>query len=221
MKSSRILHIRLVTVLALSGTLLPGCRRDEVRRYRIPKEAASVVAGIPSPESNPPESPTPESNPPESNPPGSPSGGLQWTLPQGWTLSEGDGMRYATLKPSTPGKIDVSVIALLGTAGGELANVNRWRDQMKLPPAQSEKDLAGMRKTTTSPAGDVAVFDFTSPGADKARTEKTRMEKTRMIVGVLGVADGNTWFLKMTGDEAPVAQAKKEFLQWIGSLRFE
>jgi hypothetical protein len=57
----------------------------------------------------------------------------------------------------------------------------------------------------------VAVFDFTSPGT----------AKNRIVVGLLGAADGNTWFLKMTGDEAPVAQAKKEFLQWIGSLRFE
>lgn len=120
-------------------------------------------------------------------------------------------MRYATLKPSTPGKIDISVIALVGTAGGEMANVNRWREQMELPPVASEKDLASLRKTTKSRAGDVAVFDFTSPGA----------AKNRMIVGVLGASDGNSWFLKMSGDEAPVTQAKKDFLQWLGSLRLE
>ena len=191
MASLHFVAPRFASLLALSGLLLLGCRRDEVRRYRIAKEAAPAPATNPATQAIP--------------------GGLQWTLPQGWTLAEGDGMRYATLKPSASGKIDISVIALTGSAGGELANVNRWRDQMGLPPAQSEKDLAGMRKTTTSAAGDVAVFDFTRPGA----------EKTRMIVGLLGAADGNTWFLKMTGDEAPVAQAKKEFLQWIGSLRLE
>jgi hypothetical protein len=123
-------------------------------------------------------------------------------------------MRYATLKPSTPGKpgkIDISVIALRGPAGGEMANVNRWREQMELPPVENEKALASLRKTTKAPAGEVAVFDFTSPGTTK----------NRMIVGVLGASDGNTWFMKMTGDEAPVAQTKKEFQQWIGSLRFE
>jgi hypothetical protein len=123
-------------------------------------------------------------------------------------------MRYATLKPGTlgkPGKIDISVIALPGTAGGELANVNRWREQMGLPPVQDEKALADMRKATRSPAGEVAVFDFTNPAAPK----------NRMIVGLLSAADGNTWFLKLTGDEAAVAQTKKKFLQWIGSLRFE
>ena len=190
MSRSRRLPIRLVSVLALSASLVPGCRREEVRRYRVAKEAAPIVA---------------------ENSPQPATGGLAWTLPEGWTLSQGDGMRYATLKPSVSGKIDVSVIALAGSAGGELANVNRWRDQMKLLPVQSEKDLAGMRKTTTSAAGDVSVFDFTSPGADK----------TRMIVGLLGAADGKTWFLKMTGDEAPVAQAQKDFLQWMGSLRLE
>jgi len=191
---ANLLALRLVSVLALSSLLLLGCRRDEVRRYRIAKEATPAKEDSPATQSI--------------------TGGLQWTLPQGWTLSEGDGMRYATLKPSTPGKpgkIDISVIALIGTAGGELANVNRWREQMELAPVENEKDLDGIRKTTKSAAGDVAVFDFTSPGT----------AKTRMLVGLLGAADGNTWFLKMTGDEAPVAQAKKEFLQWIGSLRFE
>jgi hypothetical protein len=191
---ANLIALRLVSVLALSGLLLLGCRRDEVRRYRIAKEAAPAKVDNPATQSI--------------------TGGLQWTLPQGWTLSEGDGMRYATLKPSTPGKpgkIDISVIALIGTAGGELANVNRWREQMGLPPVENEKDLDGIRKTTKSAAGDVAVFDFTSPGT----------AKNRMVVGLLGAADGNTWFLKMTGDEAAVAQAKMEFLQWIGSLRFE
>jgi hypothetical protein len=186
--------IRLVAFLALLGLVLSGCRRDEVRHYRIAKETAPVVA----------ESLTPQSAQPV-------TGGLAWTLPEGWTLTEGDGMRYATLKPSTPGKIDVSVIALPGIAGGELANVNRWREQMKLPPVHDEKDLAGLRNTTKSPAGNVSVFDFASAGSDKAR----------MLVGLLSAADGNTWFLKMTGDEAAVAQARKEFLQWIASLRFE
>jgi hypothetical protein len=188
---ANLIALRLVSVLALSGLLAPGCRRDEVRRYRIAKEAVAATVDNPATQSI--------------------TGGLQWTLPQGWTLSEGDGMRYATLKPSTPGKVDISVIALTGAAGGELANVNRWREQMGLAPIENEKDLDGIRKTTKSAAGDVAVFDFTSPGT----------AKSRMLVGLLGAADGNTWFLKMTGDEAPVAQAKKEFLQWIGSLRFE
>jgi hypothetical protein len=192
MKPSPLIALRLVSILALSGPVLLGCRRDEVRRYRIPKEAAPALV----------------ENPPAPQPT---AGGLQWTLPEGWTLSQGDGMRYATLKPATPGKIDISVIALTGPAGGELANVNRWREQMGLPPVASEKDLDGMRKATKCAAGEVAVFDFTSAAAPK----------NRMLVGVLGGADGNTWFLKMTGDEAPVAQARKEFLQWIGSLRLE
>ena len=191
MANSHFVGPRLVSLLALSGLLLLGCRRDEVRRYRIAKEAAPAAAANPEPQSIP--------------------SGLQWDLPQGWTLAEGDGMRYATLKPGTSGKIDVSVIALAGNAGGELANVNRWREQMGLAPAQDEKALAAMRKTTKTSAGEVALFDFASPGTGKSR----------MLVGLLSAEDGNTWFMKMTGDEAAVAQAKKEFLQWIGSLRFE
>src|SRR5207302_7349661 len=44
------------------------------------------------------------------------------------------GVRFATLKPAVDGQIDISVVVLPGPAGGELAIVNRWRDQVGLPP---------------------------------------------------------------------------------------
>jgi len=67
MANSHFVGPRLVSLLALSGLLLLGCRRDEVRRYRIAKEAAPAAAANPEPQSIP--------------------SGLQWDLPQGWTLA--------------------------------------------------------------------------------------------------------------------------------------
>ena len=59
-----------------------------------------------------------------------------------------------------------------------------------------------------SPAGPVAVFDYTSDG--KA--------KTRLVAGIL-FAGGNTWFVKMIGDAGPVATSKPDFVKLLESLR--
>src|SRR5256885_16234378 len=96
-----------------------GCHRDDaITHSRAPKTMeASAVRALPSA----PDIPAPPN----------PSGGLRWTLPKGWTQKEAGGMRFATLKPPAA-QVDVSVIVLPGPAGGELANVNRWRAQLGL-----------------------------------------------------------------------------------------
>jgi hypothetical protein len=115
-------------------------------------------------------------------------------------------MRYATLKPPVAGKIDASVVVLPGPAGGELANVNRWRGQIGLAPID-ERALAAARKAVTSPIGAVSVYDFSGEGS-----------KSRMVAALAEV-EGSTWFLKLTGDAEPVATAKPEFLRIVESLR--
>lgn len=184
-----------VTLLVL-GTL--GCGQNEVTRTRIPKDtpppAPMPMAGMQG------DVPMPEAP--------QPGAALAWTLPKGWTESRPGGMRVATLVPSGPGKVDVSVTRLSGAAGGELANVNRWRGQIGLPPVD-EAGLAPLRKALKAPAGPVAVFDFTSEG----------QARTRMVVGLLSTPDGSTWFLKMVGDADAVGPLRPEFLRLLESLR--
>jgi hypothetical protein len=169
-----------------------ACQREPVAHFRVPKEAVAAA----SVELAPPPPPA--------------GGGLRWTLPKGWKEAEGGGqMRYATLTPPVQGKAEVSVIRLPGPAGGELANVNRWRNQIGLPPLD-EADLAPARKVVKTAAGDVFVYDFTSEGAKKSRT-----------VAGLATVDGESWFVKLTGDAEAVASARPAFLDLLGSLRRE
>lgn len=137
-------------------------------------------------------------------------GALKWTLPKGWTEGEAGGMRFATLKPPYPGKVEATVVVLPGAAGGELSNVNRWRGQIGLGPID-EKALATLRKPVASKAGTVSVFDFTSEG----------QAKTRMVAGLISTSDGNTWFLKLVGDAEPVGKAAPDFMRFIGSLHLD
>ena len=96
---------------------------------------------------------------------------------------------------------------LPGEAGGELANVNRWRGQIGLP-AMDAAALAAAREPLRTKAGTVSVYDFTSDAGAKSR-----------VVAGLAFVDGNTWFVKMTGDAAAVAAARPDFLRIVESLR--
>ncbi len=197
---------RWLASLAVAAIAVAACRRDEVTHAKVPKSGPEAGApgmpGMPAPgvaagaNSGVPPPPAPAG-----------SGALRWTLPKGWTQAGASAMRYATLKASVPGKVDVSVVVLPGPAGGELANVNRWRGQIGLPPID-EAALSSARKTIHTTAGDLSVFDFTSDGD----------VKTRMIAGLLS-ADGNTWFVKMVGDAGPVGTARPEFIHLLESLR--
>ncbi|TMB33883.1 MAG: hypothetical protein E6J61_04700 [Deltaproteobacteria bacterium] len=182
--------IRYLLALLL---LAAGCRRTEVAHYQVKKSAgpsALAVAGMPGPATVL-------------------TSTLTWTLPKGWTETRAEGVRYATLKPAAPGKVDVSVVVLPGPAGGELANVNRWRGQIGLA-AIDERTLLKARSSVKSPAGAVSVYDFTSDGDGKSR-----------LLAAILVSEESTWFIKMLGDENPVASARGDFLHLLGSLRFD
>ncbi len=191
------LHITLAIVPAL----LIACQKNEISVAKVPKEApppafASGTAGPPAVA--------------EPSPRGASSGALRWKLPKGWSDAPASGMRYATLHAPVEGKLDVSVTMLAGSAGGELANVNRWRGQIGLGPIE-EAELLKARQTLKTPAGEVAVYDFLGEGE----------KKSRMVAGCLTSPDGNSWFLKMVGDEAAVSAARADFAQFLETLRFE
>lgn len=171
-----------------------ACARDDVTHFRVPKDTPADAV----PEPTAPVMPE------------RPKGrGLRWTLPKGWNEAAGGQMRFATLKPPVVGKIDASVVVLPGPAGGELANVNRWRGQIGLPPLD-EGGLARARKVLKTQAGALKVYDFTSDASPKSR-----------LVAGLTEAAGDTWFVKMTGDADAVGAARDDFMKLLGSLRFE
>ena len=141
--------------------------------------------------------------------PPKPVGGsaVAWTLPKGWTRTLTGGIRYATLKAPVAGNLDASVVVLAGPAGGELANVNRWRGQIGLPPLTQEA-LPSARKSVNSKLGPVTLYDFTGEGT----------QKSRVVAGLASIGE-NTWFFKMTGDADAVGKALPDFQQLLQSLR--
>lgn len=135
------------------------------------------------------------------------SAALAWALPDGWSEEAGSGLRIATLRPAKYPSIEVTIVALEGEVGGELANVNRWRGQIGLPPVDAVAlDVA--RKKVASRAGEVVVHELAGPSG------------TGIIAGIVPSRGTYTWFIKLTGDTASLPSVKASFYRWIGGLRF-
>jgi hypothetical protein len=190
--------------------LVAGCRREEVTSYRLAKSAPASEA--PSAADSMGASHRPAAPPPgmagEVPLPPTPTGAeaLTWTLPSGWAQSFPGGMRFASFQVPGNGKIDGSVVTLPGDAGGELSNVNRWRGQIGLGPTDAT-GLAAARTTVMTRAGPANVYDFTSEGTRKSR-----------LIAAIVMLDGNSWFIKLTGDAEPVGAARPAFLKLLESL---
>jgi hypothetical protein len=218
---NRYLHELCLILVALG--LAAGCKEEDVSHIRVIKEpsAAPSPPVVAAPMNRAPTTP-PATGAPMNPDPAPPSGmmgdvplppkptgsdGLVWTLPDGWTQTLAQGVRYATLNPPGATGIEASVVVLPGPAGGELANVNRWRGTLGLAPL----DLPGLgplRKTLTTKVGPVGLYDFSSEGT----------KKTRLVAGLASV-NGSSWFFKMTGDADAVGAALPSFTQLLSSLR--
>lgn len=164
---------------------LAACQKDRIEVREEPKEESPAAALAPATRPR----------------------GVRWSAPAGWTEAPGNGMRIATLTPpQKSGKAEVTVIALPGDVGGELANVNRWRGQLALPPI-GESDLPGARSEVRTKLGALNMYDFTGTGA----------KQTRLVAGMIQVS-GTTWFFKLMGDEKAVAAAKPAFVKLLEGL---
>ena len=128
---------------------------------------------------------------------------LVWTAPAQWTPKKATSMRKGSYSVSGPeGAADVSITAFPGDVGGELANVNRWRGQLQLPPVP---DLTGALQPLEANGFRILVFDGANGG-------------TRMLGAIVPRA-GETWFFKLTGPDALVAREKPAFLDFLKTVK--
>lgn len=136
--------------------------------------------------------------------------GLTWTAPAGWTSKPATAMRKATLLVPTAGgaAIELAVTAFPGDVGGELANVNRWRNQLGLAPL-APADLAGAVTRQSANGLNFAIVDF----ANGATTNPQR------TLGAIVPFNGATWFFKLAGPDASVAAQKSAFLAFLQTVK--
>lgn len=189
-----------LTLLALNG-----CRREEIRTYAVKKDpATNASASAPAA----PSADAAMSNTPVTTAEGP---GLAWSAPTHWKTGPEKAMRKATfLIPGENGGpgAELAVTAFPGDVGGPLANVNRWRGQLSLPPL-AEGELA--TALSHLHVGDLHLdyVELVAAGTPPARR----------VLGALVPHSGATWFFKLEGPDALVAREKPAFLAFLQSLR--
>jgi hypothetical protein len=136
--------------------------------------------------------------------------GLAWTAPAAWESKPASAMRKATYAVPGPGGAagDLSITAFPSDVGGELANVNRWRGQVQLPPI-AESDLPGTVVRWEQSGLTLTVVDFASGAA----------ANPQRILGAIVPFNGGTWFFKLMGPDAVVGGAKPAFLEFLKTVR--
>ena len=216
-----VMRFTVVMVVSALAWMAAGCGKDEVRVYQAPQDAPPVAAANPQGKTT--------QTPPASEVVGSAASGssssarsessaserpaVPWTVPAGWEEKPASGMRVASYGVKRPDgrSVDISVVAMGGGAGGELENVNRWRDQIGLEPA-TEADLAGLRSII--PAGNRQVVMYQLDGKKAVLDGKY---PARTLAAIMPAGE-MTVFFKITGESALVAEQKPQFLAWLKSV---
>lgn len=200
-----------------------GCRDGKIVTYRVPKEeppaaaapaAANPHAGLDIPAPGSPPAPASSPNMASTPVPTATGGDLTWTAPAHWQSRPPSAMRKATfiLPGAAAGEqAELAVTAFPGDVGGNLANVNRWRTQLQLPPiAAAELGSALVHLDAGSLHIDLAELLGPAPADGKPR---------QRVIGAIVPFNGATWFFKLTGPDALVAAKKAEFLAFLQTLQ--
>jgi hypothetical protein len=131
---------------------------------------------------------------------------IKWKMPEGWSEVPPSSMRYASFSAgANDNKVDISIVTFPGEGGSDADNVNRWRQQIGLPP-MSPTAVA----TQVAPLkSEDAAFSTVDIAGANARTLAAWTRR-----------DGHVWFFKATGPGATMEKEKPNFIKFIQSIRF-
>jgi hypothetical protein len=134
---------------------------------------------------------------------------LQWTAPAAWQVGAPNAMRKASYRVAgQPGAVaEISITAFPGNVGGEVANVNRWRNQLGLSTASAAEIVSAV--THREQGGlQISIVEIISPPGPQAQR----------LVGAIVPFGEATWFFKLTGPDQLVAGEKAAFLAFLETI---
>ena len=135
---------------------------------------------------------------------------LTWSAPARWQAKPASSMRRGsyTLSGEGTATADLAITAFTGDVGGESANVNRWRGQLALTPLPAAEATAALTRLSV---GDLklAVVDLSG----------TANGQPARLLGAMVPFGGATWFFKLIGPDALVAQEKPAFLAFLQTVQ--
>lgn len=200
-----VLHMRRTFVrfaVVLLPLILVACSKPEIATYRVPKDKTPAAAAAA------PASPGPGTM--AGTPVRAAAGaGLTWTGASHWQPKPASGMRKGTFTITGEGgaTADLAITAFPGDVGGEVANVNRWRSQIQLPPLSPEEAARSIERLEYNGLK-IGFVEMAGSGADATR-----------VLGAMVPYEGATWFFKLTGPDTLVAKEKGAFLEFLRTLK--
>jgi hypothetical protein len=139
------------------------------------------------------------------------SGPPRYTVPAGWKEADKGAMAVAAFQ-AEDGKVKITLTPLSGAGGGLRQNVQRWREQLKLPAVSEEQMMRDIRQIEVAGAG-AQFVDVAGPDAAGPARER--------LVAVVVPREGTTWFIKMVGPADLVAKQAAAFDAFLKSVRFD
>jgi hypothetical protein len=154
--------------------------------------------------------------PPFAHPPMDGAGGAapargvpEYVTPPGWQKADRPVTRFAVAE-FTIGAGDREARATISLAGGDpVANIQRWREQLGLPPGTEDEVKKDVRPIEVD--GNPGQF------VDLAGPESAGRQR---ILGVIVVRGGQSWFIKLRGPADLVESQKAAFEAFVKSVRF-
>ena len=135
------------------------------------------------------------------------AGVINYKVPEGWEELPLSGIRKVNLAVEDEnGRAELTVLAFPGDVGGQLANINRWREQIGLETVDAEM-LYGFTNS----------YSISGHGGLYVRLEGT----PKSILGVLLPFHGYTWFFKFLGDSGTVLANEAAMKGFIDSVRLK
>lgn len=161
-----------------------------------PRPRPAGMPGMPS------QGGAPHAMPQQGSPRHDQSGSPVYQKPEGWFEGQGNGVAAVTLN-AVDGESKV-VITVTAAGGDRLQNVNRWRKQVELPPIDPSQ-LAEVAKKVDVGSRSGEQFEMTNNG--------------RTILAVIVEDHGQTWFIKLDGNQELAERERPRFKAFLKSLR--
>lgn len=195
------------SLAAIAGALiLAGCAEDEAQVHEAPEGVETIAEADRAAPDPRPERPTTTGAPPEQAEAAAPSE-QPWTTPESWSESpDVPSMRLATLViDDESGPVEVAISRFAGDVGGMLANVNRWRGQVGLPPV-GQAELDGLLER------------FESPGFEGALLHIEGERQHMLVASIYETAADRTWFVRVLEEPEIAERVKDEVFEFARSF---
>ena len=154
---------------------------------------------------------------------------IMFELAEGWVQTKEKGFIHSSIThPDLKTKITVST-----AKGTLLENVNRWNRQLGLGPLSEFQLLQVTKKVNFNGYfGILAVVvnngqnneanlgNSTHPPVKRPEPETPEVSGSKGIRVAFGLADNQTWYIKMTGSSNTLILQKKNFESFVSSFKF-